>query len=59
MVFVSLCLRGEASNHRRGRSQMTDTDNDAPHVGMYISILTVEAAIILLLWVLERLYGSR
>jgi hypothetical protein len=38
---------------------MTDTDDDAPHVGLYISILTVEAAIILLLWVLERLYGSR
>jgi hypothetical protein len=36
-----------------------DTDNDTPHVGMYVSILTVEAAIILLLWLLERLYGSR
>ena len=38
---------------------MPDTDKDAPQVGMYISILTVEAAIILLLWVLERVYGSR
>ncbi len=39
--------------------RVPDTDNDAPHVGMYVSILTVEAAIILLLWLLERLYGSR
>ena len=38
---------------------MTDTDNDTPRVGTYISILTLEAAIILLLWVLERLFGFR
>jgi hypothetical protein len=36
---------------------MTDTDNDTPQFGTYISILTLEAAIILLLWVLDRLYG--
>jgi hypothetical protein len=38
---------------------MTGTDSDTPQVGMYVSILAVEAAIILLLWVLERLYGTR
>jgi hypothetical protein len=38
---------------------MTDTDNDAPQIGRYVSILTVEAAIIVLLWALERLFGTR
>ena len=38
---------------------MTEIDNDRLQVGTYISILTLEAAIILLLWVLERLYGFR
>ena len=38
---------------------MTGTDSDTPQIGMYVSILTVEAAIILLLWVLDRWYGSR
>ena len=38
---------------------MTDTDSDAPRTGTYISILAMEAAIILLLWTLDRLYGFR
>ena len=38
---------------------MTDTDNDTLQIGTYVSILTLEAAIILLLWVLERVYGFR
>ena len=38
---------------------MTEIDNDTPQLGTYLSILTLEAAIILLLWVLERLYGFR
>ena len=38
---------------------MTDSDNDRLQLGTYVSILTLEAAIILLLWVLERLYGFR
>ena len=32
-------------------------DNDAPQVATYLSILALEAAIILLLWVLDRVYG--
>jgi len=36
-----------------------DTDNDTPQIGTYISILILEAAIILLLWALDRVYGFR
>lgn len=36
-----------------------DTDNDTPQIGTYVGILALEAAIILLLWVLDRLYGFR
>ena len=39
--------------------RVTDTDNDAPQTGTYISILILEAAIILLLWALDRVYGFR
>jgi hypothetical protein len=38
---------------------MTGTDSDTPQIGTYVSILTLEAAIILLLWALDRVYGFR
>jgi hypothetical protein len=43
----------------RKEMRVPDINNDVPRIVTYVSILTVEAAIILLLWVLERLYGSR
>ena len=49
----------ELENDRDWNAPMTDTDDDAPQTATYISILILEAAIILLLWALDRVYGFR